>query len=676
MARRKLHELMPGEKPGWRKGPNWVPASGGKEKPFKTRTGRRLQYVWDTRSGDHAYLDLDTDMILSPKEADQALAMDSVQPKVKKEAAKDPWDLTFQKVTGKPLPPKKVKKEGMGAPTSAQIRNRAESLKSSGVRGEQLTTALRREFGSECQDSTEKAMYDIGEVVNRKTLARLVKEELFNFKFERLLTEGYERHVNDILSDAGIGGYHWSRGTMHFGSAKIMAKAKEVLLQHKDEIYQLPPMDVQEAKGAEPAPSTPAAPDTAFPWGNRTLTPDQLKKLGKKEAVGGNWKKDTTSGSYGAPIKSKCPSCGNPWSVDLGVANGMHFHGCLKCNKTFIPNAGVKQEAGNKFQSIGSLGNKPPSDDISKMPGEEEAEKALKGEGGEGSGPSKTNEPKSEPAQDDVLQQQIAKAQHDADQAKKRAALASRLGFKEGTTGPRFADVQNRARILLGTGMRFADVANQLAKEFPDAKDMIKQAVYVVPKKEQAMGEALNKLRQYIREAVRQTLKEKWEDGGDIKKLDKYGKEQQPISALKSQAANLRDKEERSAADSKKLKQLNFAIRARTGWGKAKESANPTLKKEVAPKGWEGTVKAMKKHKDISNPWALAHYMKNKGMKSHKESVSPKIREAIRNEIRKAIKEADVVENAPRNSASRGWAYNTSRTASQRKIKQHPPRTK
>lgn len=43
---------------------------------------------------------------------------------------------------------------------------------------------------------------------------------------------------------------------------------------------------------------------------------------------------------------------------------------------------------------------------------------------------------------------------------------------------------------------------------------------------------------------------------------------------------------------------------------------------EVAPKGWEGTVKAMKKHPDVDNPWALAHYMKKKGYKSHKkESV-------------------------------------------------------
>ena len=41
---------------------------------------------------------------------------------------------------------------------------------------------------------------------------------------------------------------------------------------------------------------------------------------------------------------------------------------------------------------------------------------------------------------------------------------------------------------------------------------------------------------------------------------------------------------------------------------------------EKAPKGWEGTVKAMKKHKEIDNPYALANYMKNKGMKSHKKA--------------------------------------------------------
>ena len=41
---------------------------------------------------------------------------------------------------------------------------------------------------------------------------------------------------------------------------------------------------------------------------------------------------------------------------------------------------------------------------------------------------------------------------------------------------------------------------------------------------------------------------------------------------------------------------------------------------EVAPPGFEGTVRAMKKHKDVTNPFALAWSMKNKGYKSHKKA--------------------------------------------------------
>lgn len=40
---------------------------------------------------------------------------------------------------------------------------------------------------------------------------------------------------------------------------------------------------------------------------------------------------------------------------------------------------------------------------------------------------------------------------------------------------------------------------------------------------------------------------------------------------------------------------------------------------EDAPKGWEGTVKAMKDEKDIDNPYALSWWMKKKGYKSHKK---------------------------------------------------------
>jgi hypothetical protein len=41
------------------------------------------------------------------------------------------------------------------------------------------------------------------------------------------------------------------------------------------------------------------------------------------------------------------------------------------------------------------------------------------------------------------------------------------------------------------------------------------------------------------------------------------------------------------------------------------------LVSEVSPPGWKGTVKALKKKKDVDNPHALAWHMKNKGFKSH-----------------------------------------------------------
>ena len=54
---------------------NWVPACGGTEVPFKSRSGRRLQYVWQPSTGYHAYLDVDSDIILSDEEAEACLQM-------------------------------------------------------------------------------------------------------------------------------------------------------------------------------------------------------------------------------------------------------------------------------------------------------------------------------------------------------------------------------------------------------------------------------------------------------------------------------------------------------------------------------------------------------------------------------------------------------------------------
>ena len=52
----------------------WIPACGGTEVPFNTRTGRRLLYCWQPSTGNHAYLDCGTDLILSDEEASAALA--------------------------------------------------------------------------------------------------------------------------------------------------------------------------------------------------------------------------------------------------------------------------------------------------------------------------------------------------------------------------------------------------------------------------------------------------------------------------------------------------------------------------------------------------------------------------------------------------------------------------
>jgi hypothetical protein len=53
----------------------WVPACGGTEVPFFTRNRRKLLYVWQATTGKHAYLDCETDLILSDEEAANALGM-------------------------------------------------------------------------------------------------------------------------------------------------------------------------------------------------------------------------------------------------------------------------------------------------------------------------------------------------------------------------------------------------------------------------------------------------------------------------------------------------------------------------------------------------------------------------------------------------------------------------
>ena len=51
----------------------WIPASGGTETPFKSRSGKTLLYCWNPKLKQHAYLDVDIDRILTDEEARAAL---------------------------------------------------------------------------------------------------------------------------------------------------------------------------------------------------------------------------------------------------------------------------------------------------------------------------------------------------------------------------------------------------------------------------------------------------------------------------------------------------------------------------------------------------------------------------------------------------------------------------
>ena len=62
-------------------------------------------------------------------------------------------------------------------------------------------------------------------------------------------------------------------------------------------------------------------------------------------------------------------------------------------------------------------------------------------------------------------------------------------------------------------------------------------------------------------------LEEKWKGKHDIKKRDKWGHDEKTIAQLRKRRQELKDKKKRSKA----LRQINFAIRSRSGWGKVKK---------------------------------------------------------------------------------------------------------
>lgn len=46
----------------------WVPANGGTETPYVTKSGHKVLYMWNKKTGEHAYLDLSRDIFLTREE--------------------------------------------------------------------------------------------------------------------------------------------------------------------------------------------------------------------------------------------------------------------------------------------------------------------------------------------------------------------------------------------------------------------------------------------------------------------------------------------------------------------------------------------------------------------------------------------------------------------------------
>jgi hypothetical protein len=94
----------------------------------------------------------------------------------------------------------------------------------------------------------------------------------------------------------------------------------------------------------------------------------------------------------------------------------------------------------------------------------------------------------------------------------------------------------------------------------------------------------------------------------------------QDFEILRKEEAELEESEERMARADYKVSPSGRKSHKEIVFNSGEENEKKEKIEEKAPPGFEGTVKAMKKHKEIDNPYALAWYMKNKGMKSHKKA--------------------------------------------------------
>jgi hypothetical protein len=93
-----------------------------------------------------------------------------------------------------------------------------------------------------------------------------------------------------------------------------------------------------------------------------------------------------------------------------------------------------------------------------------------------------------------------------------------------------------------------------------------------------------------------------------LTKIDMFESNPAILGAIENVAEELKNRPVAPAADPNAPKAAS------------RKKAEDAIKQAVAPEGWEGTVKEMKNHKEIDNPYALANYMKDEGYTSHKAS--------------------------------------------------------
>lgn len=66
-------------------------------------------------------------------------------------------------------------------------------------------------------------------------------------------------------------------------------------------------------------------------------------------------------------------------------------------------------------------------------------------------------------------------------------------------------------------------------------------------------------------------INEKWDSKVEVPKKEKGKYKEWTLTELKEERAKLKDKKSKTATESSKLREINFAIRAKTGWGKIKD---------------------------------------------------------------------------------------------------------